>query len=69
MHLKGGGNWKRAGSLFAIIDLIQGAKSLLLYFIWRVGGGGGGGDFHRKNFVNLFFLHLNVNDIYVTTAP
>ena len=26
------------GSLYAIIDLLQGAKSILLYFIWRVGG-------------------------------
>ena len=25
-------------SLFAIIDLLQGAKSIVLYFIWRVGG-------------------------------
>ena len=25
-------------SLFAIIDLLQGAKSNFLYFIWRVGG-------------------------------
>ena len=25
-------------SLFAIIDLLQGTKSILLYFLWRVGG-------------------------------
>ena len=25
-------------SLFAIIGLLQGAKSILLYFIWHVGG-------------------------------
>ena len=25
-------------SLFAIIDLLQGAKFFVLYFIWRVGG-------------------------------
>ena len=25
-------------SLFAIIDLLQVAKSIILYFIWRVGG-------------------------------
>ena len=25
-------------SLFAIIDLLQGTKSIFLYFIWRVGG-------------------------------
>ena len=28
-------------SLFVMIDLLQGAKFILLYFIWRVGGGGG----------------------------
>ena len=26
-------------SLFAITDLLQGAKFMLLYFLWRVGGG------------------------------
>ena len=26
------------GSKFSIIDLLLGAKSLTLYFIWRVGG-------------------------------
>ena len=29
--------------LFAVIDLIQGARFILLYFIWRVGA-----DFHKK---------------------
>ena len=26
------------GSLFAIIDLLQGTKSIFLFLIWRVGG-------------------------------
>ena len=30
-------------NLFAIIRLLQEAKSILLYFIWRVGD-----DFHKK---------------------
>ena len=30
-------------SLFAINELLQGAKSIRLYFIWRVGD-----DFHEK---------------------
>ena len=32
-------------SLFAIIDLLQAAKSIVLYFLWRVGD-----DFHQKIF-------------------
>ena len=26
------------GTMFAIVDFLQGAKSFLLYFNWRVGG-------------------------------
>ena len=44
-------------NLFAIIDLLPGAKSILLKFIWRVGGG----DFCFKNYE--FFLHLIFNVI------
>ena len=35
------------GSLFALIDLLQGAKSIFLYFRWRVGG-----DFRK----NIYFV-------------
>ena len=47
-------------SLFAIINLLQVAKSILLYFIWRVGD-----DFHKKfqikkkfHFVFITFIFL-----------
>ena len=39
-------------NLFTIIDLLPGAKSILLYVIWRVGD-----DFHKKiSNLNVFSI-------------
>ena len=41
-------------NLFAITDLLLGAKFITLYFIWRVGD-----DFRKNlNLKKFFFLHL-----------
>ena len=44
-------------SLFPIIDLLIGAKSITSFFIWRVGGGG---DFHKnlklKNKLSFYYI-------------
>ena len=55
-------------SLFAIIDLLQGAKSILLCSIWRVGGWFlflKNSNFRKKNFI-IFF---SFNFLNVITAP
>ena len=46
-------------SLFAIIDLLQGAKTILLNFIWRVGGRFSlkNSNFREKKVHNII-LHL-----------
>ena len=53
-------------SLFAIIDLLQGANFMLLYFIWRVGD-----DFLTKPQVleNNFVYFITSNCFNVITAP
>ena len=48
--------------LFAIIDLLQGAKSIVLSFVWRVGGWFSQKKKHsnfRKKIFILFFLTSN----------
>ena len=54
-------------SLFAINGLLQGAKSILLYFIWRVGD-----DFQKKiQILEIFFfiLFYFIEFFNVITAP
>ena len=54
-------------SLLAVIDLIQGARFILLYFIWRVGD-----DFHKKFKIlgkNFFIMCYFISFFHVITAP
>ena len=54
-------------SLFAIIDLLQGAKTFVFYSIWRVGG-----SFSQKQFQILEekkFHFISFRFFFVITAP
>ena len=53
------------GSLFAIIDLLLGAKFIALYLIWRVGD-----DFHKKSQIKKIysFIFFTFNFFHVNTA-
>ena len=55
-----------------MIDLLQGAKFFVLYFIWRVGrwfSKNKFSNFRKKNFRFILFNLIFLNFFYVITAP